>query len=163
MMKLGIIADTHDNLEAIGRAVKYFNRTGVQQVLHAGDYVAPFALKAFCGLKASLMGVWGNNDGERIMLLDRAREWGFELHNSPHQFQWNNKKILLMHEPYELQALIKSQCYDLIVYGHLHRAELKRVGSTLIINPGECGSWLTRRSTVAILDGNTWEGQIVEI
>ncbi len=162
-MKLGIIADTHDNLEAIAQAVEYFNRTGVEQVIHAGDFVAPFALEAFRELKASFMGVWGNNDGERIMLYNEACEWGFALHNSPHQFSLNGKKILLMHEPYELEALIKSQCYDLIVYGHLHRTELSRVGSTLVISPGECCGCLTRQRTVAVLNSDNWEGQIVEI
>ncbi len=162
-MKLGIIADTHDNLEAIALAVEYFNRAGVEQVIHAGDFVAPFALEAFRELKASFRGVWGNNDGERIILYNKAREWGFKLHNSPHQFSLNGKKILLMHEPCELEALIKSQFYDLIVYGHLHRPELSQVGTTLIINPGECSGCLTKQRTLAVLDSENWEGQIVEI
>jgi putative phosphoesterase len=162
-MKLGIIADTHDNLDAIALAVEYFNKSGVEQVIHAGDYVAPFALEAFRKLKASFRGVWGNNDGERIILHCKAREWGFKLHNSPHHFDLLSKKILLMHEPYELEALIKSQCYDLIVYGHLHRPEIRRVGSTLVISPGEGSGCLTKRRTVAVLNLDNWEGQIVEI
>jgi hypothetical protein len=162
-MKLGIVADTHDNLEAIVRAVELFNQIGVDRVLHAGDYIAPFALGAFRGLKAGFVGVWGNNDGERLILRDKAREWGFELHTSPHQFQWAGRQILLMHEPYELEALLKSQCYDLIIYGHLHQAEVRKTESTLVINPGECGGWLTRRSTVAVVDVDRWEGQIMQI
>lgn len=162
-MKLGLIADTHDNLDAINRAVEYFNHIGVELVLHAGDYIAPFALGAFRSLKASFKGVWGNCDGERIILLDKARQWGFELHNSPRQFKWSGKNILLMHEPYELEALIKSQCYDLIVYGHLHRAEQRRTGRTLVINPGECSGYLTKQQTVAVVEADEWKGHIVEI
>ncbi len=162
-VKLGIIADTHDNLDAISQAVEYFNRAGVELVLHAGDYIAPFALEAFRSLKADFMGVWGNNDGERIILLDKARQWGFQLHRSPYQFKWNNKTILLMHEPYELEALIKSQCYDLMVYGHLHRTEQRQVGRTLVINPGECSGYLTKRRTIMVVDVDKWKGHIVEI
>jgi putative phosphoesterase len=162
-MKLGIIADTHDNLGAIKRAVAYFNQAEVKQVVHAGDFVAPFALSAFRELKADFMGVWGNNDGERLLLMQKARESGFELNNPPHHFRWGDKRILLMHEPYELDALIKSRSYDLIVYGHLHKAEVRLVDSCLVINPGECGGWLTRRCTVAVVDKATWSGQVVEI
>ncbi len=162
-MKLGIIADTHDNLVSINIAVECFNRLEVDYVLHAGDYVAPFTLDVFSRLKAKFIGVWGNNDGERIILLDKAHEFGFKLHESPYHFKLADKDILLMHEPYEINALIKSNCYDLIVYGHLHRIDLRQVGSTMIINPGECSGWLTKKSSIAVLDVDLWEAHIIDI
>jgi len=45
--KLGVISDTHDNLDAIGKAVDEFNKRRVSLVLHAGDYVFPFTAKIF--------------------------------------------------------------------------------------------------------------------
>lgn len=43
-MRIGILSDTHDNLPAIKRAVDFFNQQKVQFVLHAGDFIAPFAI-----------------------------------------------------------------------------------------------------------------------
>lgn len=44
-MRIGAMADTHDNLPMIRRAVEAFNAEQVELVIHAGDIVAPFALR----------------------------------------------------------------------------------------------------------------------
>ncbi|MCM8780547.1 MAG: metallophosphoesterase family protein, partial [Candidatus Omnitrophica bacterium] len=64
-MRIGIISDTHDNLPKIDSAVEYFNRQRVGFVLHAGDFVAPFAVAKLKKLDCDWAGVFGNNDGER--------------------------------------------------------------------------------------------------
>jgi putative phosphoesterase len=64
-MLLGVIADTHDNLPKIEKAISVFNRKRVSLVLHAGDYIAPFSLLPFRKLNCDYLGVFGNNDGER--------------------------------------------------------------------------------------------------
>ena len=53
----------------VNRAVEIFNREKVAMVLHAGDYVAPFSIKPLFFLEADFMGVWGNNDGDKIALI----------------------------------------------------------------------------------------------
>ncbi|MGB5089822.1 MAG: metallophosphoesterase family protein [Nitrososphaeraceae archaeon] len=60
IMKIGIISDTHDNIENIQKAVKEFNNRQVEIVLHAGDFVSPIAVESFAGIK--LVGILGNND-----------------------------------------------------------------------------------------------------
>jgi hypothetical protein len=47
--------------------------------------------------------------------------------------------------------------YDLVIYGHTHKAETHRVGETLVINPGEATDWLTGRGQVVVLDTETME------
>jgi predicted phosphodiesterase len=42
---IGILSDTHDNLNAIRRAVSFFRDAGCRLIIHAGDFVAPFAAK----------------------------------------------------------------------------------------------------------------------
>lgn len=64
-MLIGLMADTHDNLPMVEKAIKMFNEEKVEVILHAGDYVAPFVIPKFRGLKARLIGVFGNNDGDR--------------------------------------------------------------------------------------------------
>jgi uncharacterized protein len=41
---IGLISDSHDNLNAIRKAVEFFNRKEVKAVLHAGDLVSPFTI-----------------------------------------------------------------------------------------------------------------------
>ncbi|HHT9141815.1 MAG TPA: metallophosphoesterase family protein, partial [Candidatus Wujingus californicus] len=57
-MKIGIIADTHDNIHTIQKAVHFFNTLDLKYIIHAGDYVAPFSLKELMKLKARFLGIF---------------------------------------------------------------------------------------------------------
>ena len=76
---IGIMSDTHDNLEAIRKAVEFLNAQKVSLVLHAGDYIAPFTVNEFKKLSCPFVGVFGNNDGERKGLLRSFAEMGAEI------------------------------------------------------------------------------------
>jgi len=149
-MKIGILSDTHDNLPKIEKAVRIFNQKKVSLVLHAGDYIAPFSLYPFKKLKCEYLGVFGNNDGEKDG-LNKISEG--RIKDEPLEIVEDSKKIILIHDLNKLD--LKDKSYDLIIYGHTHKSEIRRKDSSLIINPGECSGWLYRRSTVAILDLET--------
>jgi len=51
---------------------------------------------------------------------------------------------------------------DFIVYGHLHKIDI-RYGKPLVINPGECCSWLTGRSTVVLLDISDMNAELIDL
>lgn len=152
-MKLGIISDSHDNLPMIAQAVDLFNREKVDLVLHAGDFVSPFTAMPFRGLNAKLVGVFGNNDGDKPALIRRFADIG-EIYEDYREFELAGRKIALMHQPKFLESLRAGALHDLIVYGHTHNADL-REGPPLVINPGECGAWLTGAATVATVDLKT--------
>ena len=160
MLKLGIISDTHDNVPAIKKAVAYFNTTAVELVIHAGDYVSPFSFKPLRELSCEFVGVWGNNDGDKLALT-RVSEG--KIKDSFVALERGGSRILVGHYFEALEALAKSQVYDLIVYGHTHEAEIRREGKTLIVNPGECGGWLYGKSTVALVDLDSKEAQLVSL
>ncbi|MFH1007276.1 MAG: metallophosphoesterase [Candidatus Latescibacterota bacterium] len=158
---VGIISDTHDHRPAIARGVTLFNQRGVGLVLHAGDMVAPFTAKDFGKLDSPFIGVFGNNDGERVGLRKAFREIG-EIHPGVHTFLHEGKKFALMHEPSSLEVLIHSGDFDVTVYGHTHGVDV-REGTTLVVNPGEACGWLSGRCTVAILDLERTEVEIVDL
>ena len=158
-MKIGIISDTHDNLNAISKAVKLFNDQEVEIVLHAGDFCSPFTLMILKELNCKLIGVFGNNDGDKLMLKKMSDG---NIFKSPHTINLDDKKVIISHE-LPLEALIKSQYYDLIVYGHSHNVDSRIVDRTIVINPGECGGWLSGNSTVAICDLNEKRTDIVTL
>ena len=160
-MKIGIIADSHDNVPMIERSCELFNDQGVGMVFHAGDYIAPFSLNPLNTiLQCDYRGVFGNNDGERIGLHKTADS---RLHPSPAEFDVGEWKVLVAHEMPILEAVGASERYRLIVYGHTHNPEVTVEGNTLVVNPGECGGWLNGRCTVAIAHLDTLTAEIIDL
>jgi putative phosphoesterase len=152
-LKIGIMADSHDNLPLIARAVDLFNHEKVELVLHAGDFVSPFTATLFQNLKARLVGVFGNNDGDRPALIRRFAGIG-ELYEDYRELELDGRKIVLMHQPKFLEVLAAVSKYDLIAYGHTHEVDVRK-GPPLVVNPGECGGWLTGTATVVIVELGT--------
>jgi putative phosphoesterase len=160
-MKVGIIADSHDNVPMIERACELFNAQGVEMVFHAGDFIAPFALNPLNDiLQCDYRGVFGNNDGERIGLQKTA---GGRLSPSPAEFAVGEWKVLLAHEMSILEGVAGGGHYRLVAYGHTHLPDVQVKDNTLLVNPGECGGWLKGRCTVAIVDLDTLEAEIIDL
>jgi putative phosphoesterase len=67
-----------------------------------------------------------------------------------------------MHEPRALSAFLASGQYDLIVYGHTHKPEI-RGGRPLLINPGELGGWLTGQPSAALVDLEALKGELLRL
>jgi len=164
-MLLGLIADTHDNLDAVEKAIRLFNARGVSCVLHAGDWNAPFTLARFQRAECRVIGVFGNVDGEREGLRSRAEEVGVELLGNFGEMVLGGLRIALIHGRDEavVEALALSGKYDIVVRGHTHKKELRTVGRTLVVNPGEAGGHLTNIRTVALLDTERRDVEFVEI
>jgi putative phosphoesterase len=165
-MLIGLIADTHDNLPMVEKAIRKLNEEKVELVLHAGDYVASFVVPKFKELKAKLIGVFGNNDGDHELLKKRFSEQEkLEIRGNFADVVADGLRIVLLHgSDMELvKALIDSESFDVVVHGHSHSAETYRKGKTLIINPGEVCGYLTGKSTIAVLDTNTRQARILEL
>ncbi len=158
---VGLLADTHDNKASVEAAVRLFNDRDVGQVLHGGDYIAPFNARWMRALEAPFTGVFGNNDGERFGLRAMFEPIG-PIQRGPYALKLGNRSILLMHEPDQIEALAASGAYDAIVYGHTHEIDLK-VCKTLVVNPGEACGWLSERSTVGLLSLDTMNVVIVDL
>jgi putative phosphoesterase len=165
-MRIGIMSDTHDNLPLIRRAVDRMNEEEVDLVLHAGDFVSPFVIPALSDLEAPLIGVWGNNDGDRPHLLDKSDEYErIEIRGAFARVDADGLIIGMLHgdEHALYQALVEGCCFDVLVHGHTHAAEIRQFGTTLTINPGEVCGYLTGNPTVALLDTAAREGRIVSL
>lgn len=163
---VGLISDTHDRLPMIDKAIRVLNDENVELVLHAGDYVSPFVIPKFKELKARFIGVFGNNDGDHEFLKRRfSEDKHLEIRGSFAKLILGDAKIALLHGSDEdlLNALIDSEGFDVVVYGHAHEAKIHRKGKTLIVNPGELCGYLTGRSTIALLDTEKLEARILEL
>jgi hypothetical protein len=163
-MKIGIMSDTHDRLDAVEKAIDFFNREGVKHVLHAGDLVSPFVAPKFAKLKAKLHIVWGNNEGDKEFIRVKFGEIGITPMGNFAALELGGKKIALLHGTHEeiVRALLRSGAYDVVVRGHNHRAEI-REGQTLLVNPGEVCGYLTGHMTVAVLDSASLKAKVFDL
>ncbi|MDH5664592.1 MAG: metallophosphoesterase [Candidatus Bathyarchaeota archaeon] len=164
-MIVGIIADTHDRLPLLDKAVKRLNEEKVELVLHAGDYVAPFVVPHFKPLKAHLIGVFGNNDGDKELLKKRFTEIGAEIRGKFAEVMVDGLRIALLHgdETELLLSLIDVGSYDVIVHGHTHEAKTYKKGKTLVINPGEACGYLSEKPSIAILNTKPLDAKTIHL
>tara|TARA_B100000315_G_C14323192_1_gene471748 strand:+ start:148 stop:693 length:546 start_codon:yes stop_codon:yes gene_type:complete len=181
-MIIGVVSDTHDNMPKIKEAVEVFNREGVNLVIHLGDYVSPFSLRPFDKLICPWMGIFGNNDGEKKGLktfsggriknpplkIDIAplSPTFFEVRSGSHKkkshgsSQIKNKRIVAVHDLATFQR--NTKC-NVVLYGHSHIPEIRREKRYLMLNPGECGGWLSHKSSVALLNTVNLEPRIIHL
>ena len=158
---IGIISDTHENEEAIKKAVEIFKKNKVDFVVHCGDIISPPILEHLQGLKMKF--VFGNNDGERIGLISKCKKLGFDEIRDELEFDFKGKTFYVYHGTKSeiLDKAIKSNKYHYILTGHTHIKKDEKIGKTRIINPGA----LFRISpyTVAFLDPEKDKLEFVQI
>ncbi|MEW6034413.1 MAG: YfcE family phosphodiesterase [Chloroflexota bacterium] len=156
-MKLGLMADSHDDAVAIRRAVGIFNREGVALVLHAGDISSPQMALAFQYLHVPLIAICGNNDRDWHGLREAFARHG-SVYSGYYETVLGGRRVALMHELRALHLLPADRNYDVVVYGHTHHFET-RAGSYLLLNPGQCNLQFEGEATVAVLHLETLEVQ----
>jgi putative phosphoesterase len=152
-------------MNAIRKAVEFFNKREVKTVLHAGDLVSPFTARAFKELNSKLYFVFGNNDGDKLMLTKYFEEIGATACGDFGDLTIDSLHIALMHGTNEalVKAIAKSGDFDVVIRGHSHDPGVKNIEGTPVINPGECSGVLTGKSTVAILDISNLNVEIMEL
>lgn len=170
-MKIGVISDTHDNVQNLKKAIDLFNKEETEFVFHCGDWVSPF-MPDFCSeLKCKIISVLGNNEGDiyRFLQRSKARNWNIELHNKTAELNINEIKMIVYHgDDFKLlNGLIDSQNYDVVFSGHTHKALIEKKGKTLHINPGSISgirnSNINDIITVAIYDTIKNTAQIIKL
>lgn len=130
-LRIGIISDTHDDIENVQRAIEIFNAEKVEYVIHAGDYIFPGIVVEFKKLSAKLIGVLGNNDGEKVHLLKNFLNIGGELKGEIGEIELDGLSFGIYHgtDIEVKEKLVDSRKYDVIVSGHTHKTELPSVSS----------------------------------
>jgi putative phosphoesterase len=156
-MLVGLVSDSYDDMEALARAVRLFNGRGVERVVHAGDFCSPFTSEALGMLKCGFAGIFGNNDGDRLLLTEKFKG---AVRSQPYVTTLGDRKSVIVHEPVLVDALADSGAFDLVLFGHTHKASVRRQGGTLVVNPGKVARLHRGPSTAAILDTGTMKVEI---
>lgn len=159
---IGILSDTHDNLNRVREAVRLFNDAGCDLVIHAGDFVAPFTVDELRNLKAPVRAVFGNCDGERAGLA-RAFQGLGEIREEPFAFLHGGLRFAVAHRDSLVDRLVRAKTSDVVIFGHTHRPLVETRDGILLVNPGEAGGWLRGKSTVALLDPAALTAEIIAL
>ena len=147
-MKIGVISDTHGDIEATQQAVCILRSLRVSELIHCGDVgieILPF-LK---DLRVHF--VSGNMDDP-----DRLREALTEPEHTFHdqfgtlEIEGLRMAFLHGHDVRLLHQTIHSGQWDLVCHGHTHSFSQRVEGRTVVLNPGALSR--TIRPSLAIVD-----------
>ena len=153
-MQIGIIADTHNDIEATQKALSILQERNIKILIHAGDINSPRMLDYFKDFDSYI--VLGNGDlidSEEIDM--KAQSLGMRSVDDMAEFELCGKKFLVFHghNVPMYRAAVASGKYDYIIKGHTHHYENYVSNECRIINPGAV--YGHDESSIAILDIET--------
>jgi uncharacterized protein len=167
-MKLGIISDTHDQVELTEQAVAALRQEHVDRTYHLGDWCSPFMLQLFADA-GPVFGVFGNNDAD-VFKHQAAAPANVRFYDRFLEEEIDRKKLAFLHgDPVHIvDTIAKSGSYDVVFHGHTHMARIERVGATLIMNPGSLVKPFGRQKnwtnpSVGVYETTTGEARLIKL
>lgn len=160
-MLVGIISDTHNNIELTQKALDVFRERHVDMVVHAGDITSPRMIELFRGFPCRF--VLGNGDIDVEYLNGECNKHGFGCIDYTCTFEAGGKRFMVFHGdnvPLFREA-VASGLYDYIIKGHTHFFENYVSNKSRIINPGAL--YRGEDCSVAILDTETDRVEMIRI
>ncbi|MEO3992905.1 MAG: metallophosphoesterase [Desulfurococcaceae archaeon TW002] len=153
-MKILVISDIHDNLEALTKLKSIVLSESYDLVVVLGDFTSPFTLRELLSFTPKLVGVFGNNDGDKALLKGLAPQ----LVDQPLEEFFEGWRVFIMHgfkDQKLTEKIVYSLCvsglYDIVLYGHTHVPKVSTVGKCLTVNPGTLSGYLAEFKSYAVL------------
>jgi putative phosphoesterase len=165
-MKIGIISDIHENFHNLILALAAMKAEGVEQILCLGDLMNDGIAKVLSISEIPVFMIWGNNDGDKIMLMRTALKPGSNLKvsNNTYDFlDYDGRKIFITHFDDLAEPMALSNRFDAVFFGHTHLPGVKLNGRCLIVNPGELSAQRTGKATVAVYDTKIHMANIITL
>lgn len=161
-MKIAVLSDIHDNIWVLEKVLE--GVAGADVLIFCGDFCAPFTLAMIAErFRGPVHCVAGNNDGDALLLSQVAgRAGNVTLHGAFAELNLGGRRVFVNHYPPIAEGVAASGLYDLVCFGHNHQAEIRRIGRTLLVNPGEVMGRFGH-PTYAIYDAEAGEAFLYEI
>ncbi len=150
-MRIGIISDTHDKMQAHHMEALKKAFMGVDKILHAGDIYSSYLLDQLEEI-APVIAAKGNGDfitrDDRVSFTHTLNIEGFLIHLG-HYFPFHDMELYISslkkpqdNENAEFDAVLSEHIHlimeapDIIIFGHTHRALVHKHEEVLLLNPG---------------------------
>jgi putative phosphoesterase len=134
-MKIGVVSDSHDQVENLRRAVKAMNKAGVNVIVHLGD--------DYDDVK-----VLSDQKGASIIQVPGVFSTYYQEPGTPNRVieEWEGVRVLLTHTPESHKNDLPNDLKPtevvargevrLVLSGHSHIPEVKKEGEVVWVNPG---------------------------
>ena len=149
-MLVGILADTHNQLERTRVAVQLLCDAGAEVLFHCGDLASPEILEP-CAVHPCYF-TFGNHDADDVPHLQKAaNDYGIQCLGWGDVVEIDGKRLGVVHGHLttDLRRVVALQP-DYLFSGHSHSRNDQQVGAIRRINPGALHR--ADEFTVAILD-----------
>lgn len=135
-MRLGILADTHDELVRTRLAVRQLRDAGAEALIHCGDLASPPIVQSLAPLPCWF--VLGNHDADSVPALERAAaEFGPVCLGWRGVVDLGGRRVGVVHGHMttDLRRVLAERP-EFLLSGHSHVASDTIAGSVRRINPG---------------------------
>ena len=172
IMRIGVISDSHDDIINVRQAIKIFNRYDVDYVIHAVNYIFPGIVLEFKNLNKNikLVGVFGNNDGEKFGLVKSFITIGGNLMGDFGELRIDDEIFGIYHGTNEdiKKTFILANYYDVLICGHTHKKDNRKINRTQILNPGSAhrnlqNDEVNKEASVIIYQTGTKKHEFIEL
>jgi putative phosphoesterase len=138
-MLIAVMSDSHDNIWNLRKAISIIGKEGADMIIHCGDFTAPFMLQDLEEAGIPVHGVFGNNDGDQYLLtkLFLTSLKNIVLHGLIGEVDAGGFPIAFTHQGMVGEGLASTAKYKMVCFGHSHVYLEKKVGNTILLNPGE--------------------------
>jgi uncharacterized protein len=160
-MRLGILADTHNQLARTQVAVELLRSEGAEALVHCGDLASPPILAA-CAVLPCYFAL-GNHDADSVPALqEAAAEFGAVCLGWGGVVELGGKRVGVAHGHMTVDVRrVLSEKPDYLLCGHSHFASDSLIGTVRRINPGALHR--VDEFTVAVLEVESGELRILNV
>ena len=153
LVKLGILSDTHNHFENLRHALAILRAEKVDLLIHCGDATRLEIVQELSEFRVVYL--FGNGDiltGAMQETLMRMNSQNFAGLTYTDHLDGTAVAATHGHLDGELNRLVTSGRYDLVIHGHTHRRRDQQVGKSWVINPGALGGVHIEARSFALLD-----------
>jgi uncharacterized protein len=133
-MKIGILSDTHGEVQCTQQAINVLTQLGVSLLIHCGD-IGSETIPVCRGMRTHF--VPGNIDDPK-QLRQVITDPQHTFHDRMGTLEIEGRRVAFLHghDVKLLRSTIHSGEWDLVCHGHTHAFSSNMEGKTLVVNPG---------------------------
>jgi hypothetical protein len=157
-MKIAILSDVHDNLPRLEEALVICIHQKIETCICCGDVGQLETLAKISDTFRNVYLALGNADFNLLTKTGLFAEnviWDENIL----EVEIDGRNIAIVHHDYKTRELAALNKYDLIFYGHSHTPWEKKLGRTILLNPGEITGQFGQAS-FAIFDTESMKAEL---